>query len=230
MENPFKLTKCCKTSLRRRTLGGVSAFYHVYYEPKGLDKHDRRVAIDSFKHPKTPLEKILSREMVIHAIGEFLVYNDINSFDIILGVPSSSSVVKQIIDILITDCGFKGHVSYKGFAKTRIRNIKLKQYMIDRENSPKTKEKVPKAIYRTKELHYDKVSKSSLYPTRFRRYVENFLTLNVPNASFLKDKKILIVDDTFGEGLTMCEIFRILKPYTKNVVGFTVMKDIAQKR
>ena len=226
----FKLSKCKKITERRRTLCGTTARYHVYFEPKGLNKHERRVAIDSFKHPSNKDDRRTSHDMVIYAAGEFLQQHDINEFDVILGVPSSSGVVKKIIDIFILDAGFTGHVSYKGFAKTRIRNIRLKQSVIDSESSLKTKEKVPEAFHHTRRLHYDKVSKASLFPTRFRRYFENFLQLNVSNQSCLLGKKILVVDDTFGEGLTFCECFRILQPYTNDVLGFSVMKDIAQNR
>ncbi len=105
----------------------------------------------------------------------------------------------------------------------------LKQDVINRENSVKTKSVVPSAIQHSKRLHYDKVSKVSFFPTRFRRYVENFLELDIKNINLIKNKKVLVIDDTFGEGLTMCEISRILEPYTTSVIGFTIMKDISQK-
>lgn len=230
MENPYNLTKCRKTSLRRRTLNGRTVFYHTYFEPKGLNKHQRRDAIDRFKHPKSELDRVLSSNMIIESLLIFLQEHDINEFDIILGTPSSSDVVKRVIDKILIDCDFKGAAIYNGFRKTRVRNVKLKQEVIDNERSLKTKELVPISYNRSRRLHYDKVSKVSYFPTRFRRYVENFLELNIDNPSLLKSKKVLVVDDTFGEGLTMCEISRILEPYTKDVIGFTIMKDIAQNR
>lgn len=225
--NYFKLSKCRKLSMRRRTLDGVTAYYYTYFEPRGLNKHERRTAIDSFKHPCNKSERKTSDEMIVYAIGEFIQTHDINEFDVILGMPSSSGIVKQIINRLILDCGFTGKVNYKGFGKTRIRNVKLKQHIIDRESSIKTKEKVPKSFQYTRRLHYDKVSKSSLYPTRFRRYIQNLLYLNVSNTACLKNKKVLVIDDTFGEGLTICEGVRLLRPHTNNVVCFSVMKDLS---
>jgi hypothetical protein len=230
MENPYNLTKCKKTTLRRRTLCGRTVFYHTYFEPKGLGRRDRRVAIDSFKHPKSEQDKILSSNMIIESLLNFLQEHDINEFDLILGVPSSSDVVKRVIDKILSDCDFHGAAIYKGFRKTRVRNVKIKQHIIDSESSLKTKTLVPPAIQRSKHRHYDKVSKVSYFPTRFRRYVENFLQLNIENPNLLMNKKVLVIDDTFGEGLTMCEISRILEPYTKDVIGFTVMKDVAQNR
>jgi hypothetical protein len=227
MDNPFNLTKCKKTSIRRRTLSGVTSWYYTFYEPKNLNKQERRLAIDSFKHPKTSIEKNHSNEMILYSVDQFIKQNNINDFDVILGVPSSSNINKKIIDLLLNFYNFKGKVFYKGFKKTRIRNVKLKWSIISKEKSLKTKEKVPASFDRIKKLHYDKVSKVSLFPTRFRRYVNNILELNIPGLSCLVNKKILVIDDTFGEGLTMCEIFWILEPYTKNVVGFTVMKDMA---
>lgn len=229
MVSPFNLTKCRKTSLRRRTLCGRTVWYHTYFEPKGLNKHQRRDAIDRFKHPKSELDKVLSSNMIIESLLIFLQEYDINEFDIIIGTPSSSDVVKRVIDKILMDCDFKGVAIYKGFKKTRVRNIKLNRHLVDREQSPKTKEKVPESYQHSRRLHYDKVSKVSYFPTRFRRYFENFLELNIKNTDLIKNKKVLVVDDTFGEGLTMCEISRILEPYTKQVVGFTVMKDISAK-
>lgn len=233
MESPFKLTKCKKLSQRRRTLGGITSYYYTYFEPLGLNHHDRRVAIDSFKHSKTKEDRKISDKMVQYSIDEFLKIHNVNDFDVIMGLPSSSGIVKKIVGEFIHR-GFKGTVIYKGFKKTRIRNVKFKQHVVDRESSLKTKEKVYPAFLRTRKLHYDKVSKASLFPTRFRRYIENILELGwkaVGNLGTgpIKNQKILVVDDTFGEGLTMCEVFRILKPYTTNVVGFTVMKDMARK-
>jgi orotate phosphoribosyltransferase-like protein len=230
IKNPYNLTKCKKTSIRRRTLCGRTVWYYTYHEPKGLDKRQRRSAIDSFKHPQSELEKIVSSNMISEALFEFLKERDINEFDLIIGVPSSSGVVKTVIDKILSDCDFKGAAIYKGFKKTRVRNVKLKQHALDRENSEKTKTIVPSAIQHSKRLHYDKVSKVSYFPTRFRRYVENFLRLDIANSSLLTNKKVLVVDDTFGEGLTLCEVSRILEPYTKNVVGFTIMKDVSQIR
>lgn len=229
MENPYNLTKCRKTSLRRRTLNGRTVFYHTYFEPKGLNKHQRRDAIDRFKHPKSELDRVLSSNMIIESLLIFLQEHDINEFDIILGTPSSSDVVKRVIDKILIDCDFKGAAIYKGFRKTRVRNVKLKQEVIDNERSLKTKELVPISYNKSRRLHYDKVSKVSLFPTRFRRYFENFLKLNIDNVNLLKGKRVLVIDDTIGEGLTMCEISRILEPYTKDVIGFTVMKDVARQ-
>lgn len=214
---------------RRRTLCGTTAYYTTYFEPRSLNKAERRFAIDSFKHPTNSFARKTSTTMIDYAIGEFLKHHDINSFDVILGVPSSSGIVKKIINRLL-DCGFKGKFFYKGFSKTRIRNVKFKRNIIDRENSPKTKVCVPKSYQNVRKLHYDKVSKASLFPTRFRRYFENFLQLKIADQNSLLGKKILVVDDTFGEGLTMCECFRILEPYSKNVLGFTVMKDMCNKK
>jgi hypothetical protein len=229
MENPFNLTKCKKLSERHRTIGGVTYYYHTYYEPRGLNKNDRVTSIHAFKHPRSPLEKALSNEMIDYSVGEFLKVHNIQDFDYIIGIPSSSKIIKQIIDKL-SSSNFKGQSIYRGFKKTRVRNIKLKKEVIDGEGSIWTKNEVPKSFKRTRELHYDKVSKVSFFKTSYRRYLENILTLNLSNPQSLQGKRVLVVDDTFGEGLTMCEVFRILKPYTINVIGFTVMKDTSQKR
>lgn len=231
MDNkPYNLTKCKKTSIRRRTLCGRTVWYHTYFEPKGLDKHQRRFAIDRFKHPISEHDKLTSSNMISESLYQFLQEHDINEFDIVIGTPSSSDVVKRVIDKILMDCDFQGAAIYKGFRKTRVRNVKLKQEVIDRERSQKTKQKVPESYHCSRTRHYDKVSKVSYFPTRFRRYVENFLELNIENVNLIKNKKVLVIDDTFGEGLTMCEISRILEPYTKSVIGFTIMKDVSQNR
>lgn len=235
MDNCFNLTKCKKVDLRHRTLSGKIMYYLTYFEPKGLDKQGRRYAIDHFKHPSTKEEKCISNQMIEYAIDEFLKIYDINQFDIILGMPSSSGVVKKIIDKL-KNKGFYGDVVYKGFVKNRMRNTYLREDLLNRESSLKTKEKVPKSFTISRTLHYDKVAKSSLFPTRFRRYVGGLLRINfnrglnrnsgIQRLSTLFNKKVLIVDDTFGEGLTLREAMDRLNPYTKNVIGFTVMKDM----
>lgn len=229
MDNPFNLTKCKKRSKRRKTIakGEPTTYYYTYFEPKGLDKQGRRYAIDHFKHPETEEDEILSDGMVAYAVEEFLKVHNINEFETILGVPSSSKIIKKIINAFIQH-GFSGTVVYKAFEKTRIRNVKLNQSVLDREPSLKTKEKVPKSFERTRRLHYDKVAKASLYPIRFRRYLTNLL-VPTPHWGFkvsnVKQQKVLVVDDTFGEGLTMTEVYKILQPHTSEIIGFTVMKD-----
>ncbi len=226
----FKLSKCRKLSVRHRTLCGRTAYYHTYFEPRGLDKHDRRVAIDSFKHPKTKLDKRISDEMVEYAVSEFLKMYKVDDFDIMIGIPSSSNIVSKII-AGFREAGFNKTVLEKSLKKTRIRNIKLKTDVLDRENSLKTKLLVPKSYTFIRKNYYDKVSKVSLFPTRFRRYFENFLKFTDWAEYWLegdfKNKSVLVIDDTFGEGLTMCEVSRMLEPYTTQVLGFSVMKDMS---
>lgn len=94
---PFKLTKCKKKYNRRRTLSVETIFYNTFFEPKGLSRSERRFSIDTFKHPLSKRHKIISERMIENSLTEFFERNNINQWDIIGGVHSSSSVVKKIL-------------------------------------------------------------------------------------------------------------------------------------
>lgn len=229
MNNTFNLTPCKKLSLRHRTLAGKTVYYHTYFEPKGLDKAGRRYAIDEFKHPSSLNNKAVSEMMIDYALYEFFKMHDINEFDVIAGIPSSSRVVRKILNN-INKLYPNKLIIPKLFDKTRMRNVSVNQRMIFEEASLKTHEKAAPALFESISMHYDKVAKVSLFPTRFRRYVDGFLKLNEAYLSVIKDKRVLLVDDTFGEGLTLCESSNILKKYVKSVIAFTVLKDYSTKR
>lgn len=228
MNNCFNLTACKKLSLRRRTLAGRTVYYHTYFEPKGLDRAGRRFAIDEFKHPSSSNNKAVSEAMIDYALSEFLKVHDINEFDIIAGIPSSSGVVRKIINKLNNLYPNKLIIP-KLFIKTRMRNVSINERMIYEESSLKTHEKALPSLRTSKYKHYDKVAKVSLFPTRFRRYVDGFLKLDDAYKAIITNKKILLIDDTIGEGLTLCESGSILKPYVNDVVAFTVVKDFCSK-
>ena len=221
---PFNLTMCNKIHNRKRTLAGETIFYDTYFEPKNITKQDGNLAIQEFKHPSNNTNKTFGNIMIEIALEEFFNTYNIKEFDVIGGIHSHSKVVKKILNIIKKKYP-NTFIINELILKTRMRNTYINQALIDHESSLKTKEKVPISLNLSKKLHYDIVSKASLFPTRFRRYVHGLVKVNDNYIKDITNKRVLLIDDTFGEGLTLCESSRLLKPYIKSLRCFTVMKD-----
>lgn len=223
-EKPFNLVPCKKIKTRKRTLGGETIFYHTYFEPKDLNREERISVIHRFKYPETLEDKYTSDSMVQYSVEQFFKIHNISDFDYICGLHSSSKVVKNILKVIKNKYPLVNLIP-ELISKTRMRNMFIREEILNKDYSLKTKEIVPISFNCSKTKHYDKVSKVSYYPARFRRYFGGFLKINEKYMDLIKGRRILLIDDTFGEGLTLCESSRLLKPYIKSLTCFTVMKD-----
>jgi hypothetical protein len=149
-------------------------------------------------------------------------------FDVVLLVPSSSNAVKRISEAIEPRLNSDALILVNAFNKTRIRNVKLIQSQLDKEPSKKTTQRVNECYTKFRYKHYDKVTRMHYIPTRFRRYFTNFFTWKKDAwISKMYKKNVLVVDDTFGEGVSLREIMWMLETDVKPnlACGFAVMKD-----
>jgi hypothetical protein len=229
--NPFGLSTYQHNDLRKRTLNGYTFYYACTFQPKNITKPEMQAATQKFKRPTTKKDLEISNRMIKDSV---VLFDDMPSFgfklfDVILLVPSSSSAVKRIYKEIEPRLDHNTLVIERPLQKTRIRNVKLLDWQLDREPSLKTRQRVNECYASFRKKHYDKVTRMHYIPTRFRRYFSNFFKWNRMWVHFadLRDKRILVVDDTFGEGVSLREIMWMLdigvRP--KMMCGFSVMRD-----
>jgi hypothetical protein len=206
-------------------------WYHCPFGTAGLSKDDKRRATQLFKRPLTDSDRKTADSMIETAVDKFARNGIINfsDFNLILAVPSSSKTVSKTLKSIVKCVYPDTDVIYNAIDKTRVRNLKLVDEQLSSENSEKTKRLVPKCLFDVRRKHYDKVSKMHFVPTRFRRYFTNFFTWNKHfSTNEYQGRDVLIVDDTYGEGITFRDVLwmveRDLKP--RSVCGFAVMRDM----
>lgn len=168
----------------------------------------------------------------------------ISNYDLIITAPSQSPLNQIIID------AFKSYVNSEKtliidnfLLKNRVKDIKWdnEEYMKVEEKESKNPEQIAKvrrmrdimlkSLYSkgnlNKEFQVKMVTKSSL-----RRYFHQFMHINdkLDEQLFLKvnNGNVLIIDDSFGSGVTMREATRSIKHLNpKKVDGFILLHDYA---
>ena len=170
--------------------------------------------------------------------------NNIKDYDLIITVPSQSPLNQMIIN------EFKSYIDPKKtliiddfLLKNRIKNIKWdnNEYLEVEEREGKNPEQIAKvrkmrdiilkSIYSKGNLNKDFQVKMVTKPS-LRRYFNKFMHINdeLDEQLFLKinNGKILIIDDSFGSGVTMKEASRAIKHLNpKTTDAFILLHDYA---
>jgi hypothetical protein len=228
--SPFGLSTYKDNELRRRTLNGYTFYYACTFQPKNITKPEMQAATQKFKRPITKEDLEISNRMIKDSVALFdeMPAFGFKLFDRILLIPSSSDAVKRICKAIEPRLNTGALIFINEFNKTRIRNVKLIQSQLDKEPSKKTTQRVNECYSSFRNKHYDKVTRMHYIPTRFRRYFTNFFTWKKDAwISGMYKKNVLVVDDTFGEGVSLREVMWMLDTDVKPnlACGFAVMKD-----
>lgn len=185
------------------------------------------------------------RIMINNGIRDFNArVANIQNYDVVVTIPSQSPLNQMIID------EFKSYINPEKtlvidnlLLKNRIRDIRWdnKEYMEVEEREGKNPDQIAKvrkmrdimlkSIYSSvnmnKEFQIKMVTKSSL-----RRYFTKFMHINdkLDEQLFLKinNGKVLIIDDSFGSGVTIREAARAIKHLNpKKIDAFILLHDYA---
>lgn len=115
-------------------------------------------------------------------------------------------------------------------AKELCKNIQLDKDILMREKSPKTAPYVHR-LYNQLLAKADQPYAVKMVSARTRRYFKNFIKMSMdskwgPILSLIPQSKILMLDDTLGEGVTIKEMARILSEAgAKDVMAFALFRD-----
>lgn len=211
----------------------------MWFEPaEWMDENDRKDSIHRFKNPTTPEDLATSNAMIQSSIDGFQDAFDYNGmkcggrygmgyFDIRISLPSTNGTTKRICEIMAMNR--PGLTYHNVFHKKFSRELELDMEMLQRD--PGWEDTLPEAQHRLeviRQKHWNDRHQVKYSQTSFRRYFKNFMGLNQwPNISeCITGKNVLMVDDTFGQGITLREATRLILPFRpKSITYFTVVKD-----
>lgn len=165
-------------------------------------------------------------EIVGKGVNQLDEISPISDYDLIISVPSSFALVNRIIKEISSYDGTEGKIVEGLMYKLPSSDVMIDWDKAEREGSEKT---IPRL-----ESFY-KTLKSSAFEIKGhagsnRRYLYNFLGFNRNHVSFerLKTvKRILLIDDTYGMGVSMTEALRIIREVnpTVHADGFCLVHD-----
>lgn len=168
-------------------------------------------------------------KMVNVSLNEFEKSYPITSFDVIV-YPVSSGKMNDLIISELKKRTDKPLVTLS-FVKNITKYIKLDDDLLSKSKSEKTKNLVP-LVYKALMKNPEKIYAVKNVRASLRRYFHNFLRWendieSIKLVSSLKSGKILIVDDTIGEGATLKEMLKqIISINTESeIVAYIPFKD-----
>lgn len=184
---------------------------------------NRNVLINDLKLgvglPKDEQSFIVDR--VVNNINDYV---DINSFDYVISPKSSSSLVKNFLNILSS---FNKKTTFidNMFLKNDFKNIWLDIELAKKERPNKYVKSLIKRFDKLKSSDKDHFKLQPLNKYE-RRYVRDMLKVNPEHTNIIydmMDKNILIVDDILTSGKTFDDIKNMLNVFgIKNVTFFSM--------
>lgn len=221
-----------KKDIKFHSLGGVSNIFYAYYfspSDKTIKTDNRLHKINSIrtaiKSYSDPLVVSGVDKMIEFSLNRFNILKPLSSFDTIIPLKSSSPLNDVIANKLKQKNG--ADVLSDLIVKDVINNISVD--LPDSETNPKTLAYLGDILDKFSKIP-DEEFKSKMVPSSFRRYISKFLKFNSKYDKSVFDKvngkRILVIDDTLGEGSTLKEIQRLLYQYSPQSVDYFVfIKD-----
>jgi hypothetical protein len=208
--------------IRKKSHLGIR--YLVAFEPTGLSRDQRIKGMKKFKDFFTSFR---TANDMLHEAIDFL--NDFfpvdENVDVVLFAPSTSNALRVCAGRF--EQMFKAKVYRDAFAKNKMVDIQLRTDILNRECAKSQKE-IPQYFENVKRAHKNDDAKVSYISSSRRRYIKNLVRLTI-DPELLKGKRVLVVDDTIGEGVTFHNIHEVLKEAgVENEMYFAVMRDFTQ--
>jgi hypothetical protein len=183
--------------------------------------------IDDTRHELKYLSSSVVKEsvskMIDEALNKFDMYHLISDFTLVISPKSSAPLNNLIMEkIKQRKRGDLPMIIPDAMVKNAIRNIKVNWDLVQREPSQKTKKIIP-TYYKSLMNNPDDLYAVKKVPASYRRYFVDFLkwsdNINPFWISYTANNgKVLLVDDTVGEGVTVQEMVRQLSKYNPNQI------------
>lgn len=224
-----------RNQLRINNYVGLFGPYFSMFQPKpNIDKQSSLEVVRMFKNPHTLYEEYLTNETIKISLNNFslaLKNNDwngphsLNDFGCIIKIPSQFLANDRICDILDKMINHKIPIHRNLYEKRMSQEVKLNHRVFE-ENSSKTLGHILKIFSEFKTSYFNQPFEIKHFGASKRRYFYNFLKLNYNISLFVRNKHILLLDDTIGEGVTIREASRLINVYNpKTITAFTVLRD-----
>jgi hypothetical protein len=213
--------------LRSKKLGDDRLEYFCYfYQPKnGTIKRVQQLKALKYKEHLAPMVEV--------AVGRFCQLIDPNSFDAVVSVPSTSALVSILAQEFVKEFNLKRETDIRWYPNLLKKNLfsNVTVYPLGNEMSLRTSERIDAMKRQYADLHEEVEAKRIV--ASYRRYVFDWFRLGKNwTPERLKEewanvKRVLLVDDTIGEGKTFTEVIRLLAEICPHVkfTCFVLVKD-----
>lgn len=218
-----KLYKLPKSRVNQKCL------LYVGYEPRGLINRkkegiDQVMGAQWFKRPPSLLQKFIGTNLMKLCFQNFIKTNIMDIIDVIGTIESTSSRNKELIEY-IKELYPRKQYCPEVIQKQLRKNVSFE--LIDSEKSKKTTPLVKSYIKSINIYTPNTRFRISKTPASIRRYLQNFLKYN--KKYNIKNKTILLCDDTIGEGITLSEAVKILYEMgAKGVYCYCTLRDFCR--
>jgi hypothetical protein len=156
------------------------------------------------------------------------------NFDVVVPLPSQFPLVKLITDIMVERSKVLRKTTVSNIADSILSKKTFDELLIDENRLDWEMNERTDALVE----HYAKTVRCWLgemfevkrIQASLRRYIYNFLRLNTKHNLYqrlVEAKKILLVDDTIGQGVTLSEAARVIREVNKtaSIDAFTLVHD-----
>lgn len=214
-------------------------FFAPYRQPVHSGREESKLRIKSLRYPKNPNEIEKDLMVLIKTTATaFEVYHRLESFDLIIHIPSNSGVNYKILDYI--DSIHPGLPIHRNkLLKSPMQNCQRDNQQIEKEyrNKPEHKKiEVMDMVDSFIKTNYGELYEAKSILGSYRRYIYETMYFDTSDFLFIellkKAKKILIIDDTIAEHRSIGEAaYQILK-FNKDaeIVGLTLARDYNTRR
>ena len=155
--------------------------------------------------------------------------DSITAFDIVLPLPSQFSA-NRLISKIYKEINPNAKFLDEPFIKKMSQDIRYNSSQVLREGSSLSLPLVDAYFKSFKETYFDRPFEIKNVRATLRRYIYNFMAIQGWCKHYLpylvNGKRILLIDDTIGEGVTLREAANLIRPFNpKSITSFAVLRD-----
>lgn len=200
-------------------------------EQRVIANRSRDAVRTALKNPNSDQSsRIIIDFLVEHTVKTFNNKFPIDQYDAIISMPTSATLNTVLVNEFKKYAKRDVFISNDAFVKQLRKDVTINQDMIDREKSEKTKDALKKLLAAIQRSHPDKPFSIKKIPASYRRYFK-FLKFTDPETqeivkTYVENKKILLIDDTFGEFTTFGNAINNLTDFNPQSIDcFALLKD-----
>jgi hypothetical protein len=227
--------KMRRNQLRLNDRGLVGATFSFLQPTTKSTKEESLSVVRKFKAARTSEDISVIKDAfcefsnAINYNGSKFGLNSITTFDIVFPLPSQFSANKLILKIY-REINPNATFLDEPFIKKISQEIRYDPSEVSREGSSLSLPLVDAYFKSFRETYFDRLFEIKNVRATLRRYIYNFMAIQEWCKYYLpylvNGKRILLIDDTIGEGVTLREAANLILPFNpKSITSFTVLRD-----
>jgi hypothetical protein len=196
-----------------------------------IANHSRDTIRSAFKNPSSEQsQRVIIDSIISHTVKNLNDRFPLSEYDTIISMPSSATLNNLLLEEIKKYTKPDVFITTNAFTKHLRKDVVLNQKLVDRENSEKTKQALYTMLASINRSHPDQPFSIKKLRSSFRRYFR-FLKFVDPETqqivkSHVENKKVLLVDDTFGEFATFKNAIDNISDFAPQSIDcFALFKD-----